>query len=521
MNLPVSMRVFDLNFSGSYSHACPASGEGVAHESWPDGVCAVDGFHSRARVSPLRRALPGQLQGHQFFLLGPIPVHGLCPTYLSREPARYRNLPARLGAAALPCGHSRTDGTQHPGRCQRAARLAHLCRSGSSSDRHRAAVVHQRKFWRGVATDRLRAGLHHHRSLSCAVPLGALSSPERGREDAYAARFAWQSSGLYPRGTGENPRDSHSRSVVDRTGFHLHHGPSLLGFPTAACSAPGLGLLHHSRPQRLLLPPPGFASHRQEQRPALRSNHSPAKFLSCQVLSRPAAPHSLPRCADREEPGFPDQQFSAAHPDHRATLQVPLASRVVFQVDQTTSAHQEVLRPLAQRGEDPNLDRHLRVRAAGDCSQAPGIGTQPLSHGTNSEPQFVRKSAPFTGFFAISLSNRNRALLQPNGSIQLMTGQLWRLATGNCFSESFSGSHTGCGDRAHNIPVLNFTDTAPGLGAARAQVTLRCDEVGEAKKPHPSKRSLSGAPSEVSTRRAVGGPPPSLTRLRERYGRLR
>src|SRR5208337_4534457 len=100
-----------------------------------------------------------------------------------------------------------------------------------------------------------------------------------------------------------------------------------------------------------------------------------------------------------------------------------------FKWNQTTSAHQEVLRPLAQRGEDPNLDRHLRVRAAGDCSQAPGIGTQPLSHGTNSEPQFVRKSAPFTGFFAISLSNRNRVPLQPNGSIQLMTGQLWSVAS--------------------------------------------------------------------------------------------
>src|SRR5208337_3266408 len=65
--------VFDLNFSGLYRHAVPASGEGVAHASWPDGVCAVAGFHSRARVSALRRALSGQLQGHQFFLLGPQP----------------------------------------------------------------------------------------------------------------------------------------------------------------------------------------------------------------------------------------------------------------------------------------------------------------------------------------------------------------------------------------------------------------------------------------------------------------
>src|SRR5208283_5284933 len=86
-------------------------------------------------------------------------------------------------------------------------------------------------------------------------------------------------------------------------------------------------------------------------------------------------------------------------------------------------------RPLAQRGEDAHLDCHLRVRAAGDCSQAPGSGTQPLSHGTNPEPQFVRESATFKGFFAHSPRNRNRVPLQPNGSIQLMTGQLWLVAS--------------------------------------------------------------------------------------------
>src|SRR5271165_848012 len=429
MNLRLAMSVFDLNFSGLYSHAFPAFEEGVAYASWSDGVRAVDGFHSRTPVSPLRRALSRQLHGHQLFLLGPVPVHGLCPTHLSREPARHRNLPASFGAAPLPCGDSRPGLAQHLGRCQRVARLAHLCRPGASADRHRASAVRPRKFRGGVAADRLRAGLHHDRSLSGAVPLGTLSHPERGREDAYPARFAWQYSGLHSCGTRENPRDSHARPVVDRTRFHLHHGSRLLGFPTFACSAQSPGLLHHPRPQRLLLPPPEFAAHRQEQRPALRSSHSPAEFLPRQVLSRALAPYSLPRCRDREEPGVPYQQLSAAHPDDRATVSVPLAGRVVFQVDQTTSAHQKVLRPLAQRGEDATLDRHLRVRAAGDYSQALGSGTQPLSHGTNSEPQFVRENASFTGYFARSPHNRNRVPLQPNGSIQLMTGQLWPLAT--------------------------------------------------------------------------------------------
>src|SRR5271157_2641604 len=97
MNLPVLTSVFDLNSGGPFGHAYPTSGEAVNHESGPDGVRAVDGFHSRARVSPFRRALSGQLQGQQFFLLGPVSVHGVCATHLSRKPARYRDLSAPWG----------------------------------------------------------------------------------------------------------------------------------------------------------------------------------------------------------------------------------------------------------------------------------------------------------------------------------------------------------------------------------------------------------------------------------------
>src|SRR5271157_1372360 len=259
--------------------------------------------------------------------------------------------------------------------------------------------------------------------------LGSLPRPKRGRQAAHAARSAWQHSCLFARGTRENPRDSRLRPTAGRTRIHLPHGSRLPGLPTAVPAAPGAGFLHHPRPQRLPLPPRRCPCGGQNYRPALRPDHSVAKFLYPQILSRAAASHSLPRRGEREELGVSDQQLPAAHADHRTTVPVPLASRAVLQVDQATSAHPEVLRPFAQRGEDATLDCHLRLRAGGDCSQAPGLATQPLPHDTNSQPHIVRKSAAFTGLFANTRRKRTRPLMQPAATVRLITGHLWPLTS--------------------------------------------------------------------------------------------
>src|SRR5260370_20217845 len=112
-----------------------------------------------------------------------------------------------------------------------------------------------------------------------------------------------------------------------------------------------------------------------------------------------------------------------------------LAGRTVFQMGQTTSAHQEVLWPFSQRREDANLDRHLRLRAHIARPQAIGTGTQPLPDFTNSQPDFVRESPTFTGPFAILLARPNINVLQPTGSIPVITGQFWLFA--NCYSASW------------------------------------------------------------------------------------
>ena len=103
------------------------------------------------------------------------------------------------------------------------------------------------------------------------------------------------------------------------------------------------------------------------------------------------------------------------------------AGRIVLQVDQTASAHQEILWALTQRGENPNLDRHLRLCAAGHRPQAPEARTQPVPDVANFQPLTFRKNATFTGVFANKPFRRTGDALQPTQYVRLMTGQFWSM----------------------------------------------------------------------------------------------
>jgi len=64
VNLTAKSRVFDLNWDGSILH--PLVPGGIGNDRWPDGVRAMDGFHSRSQISALRDALRGQYRVRSF-----------------------------------------------------------------------------------------------------------------------------------------------------------------------------------------------------------------------------------------------------------------------------------------------------------------------------------------------------------------------------------------------------------------------------------------------------------------------
>ena len=74
-----------------------------------------------------------------------------------------------------------------------------------------------------------------------------------------------------------------------------------------------------------------------------------------------------------KDAGVPDQQHRFARIDHCRTVQEPLASRAVLQMDQAASAHQAFYRQQRECGEDANLVCRRHLRADRHCQK--GVST--------------------------------------------------------------------------------------------------------------------------------------------------
>ena len=86
-----------------------------------------------------------------------------------------------------------------------------------------------------------------------------------------------------------------------------------------------------------------LASGGSVNRSDLRSDDHAHRILSEQSLSRKTATRKILRRRNRSYFCLPDQQFQSAGPDSSTTLSLTLAGGALFQMDQTTPAHQKLL----------------------------------------------------------------------------------------------------------------------------------------------------------------------------------
>ena len=76
----------------------------------------------------------GDYKVKTLFLLGPVPLHGLCAAHLPGEPTGYRGLSPGGPAETLPSGDTRQGLPKHPGQRQSGPGLAYLCRLCTGPD---------------------------------------------------------------------------------------------------------------------------------------------------------------------------------------------------------------------------------------------------------------------------------------------------------------------------------------------------------------------------------------------------
>src|SRR5713226_3423127 len=152
------------------------------------------------------------------------------------------------------------------------------------------------------------------------------------------------------------------------------------------------GLLWRAHQLQRLAPASLLPCSRQDHRSSIRSHCHLDRHRLRQIVPGATPPRELSRCQNQKTVQVSHQQLHASGNYHRPDLQVAVASGIVFQMDQTAFTHQGLLRYQRERGEDPNLDRGLRLRAGGDRPEALGPGDQPLPDSTDLSVMLFEKT---------------------------------------------------------------------------------------------------------------------------------
>ena len=296
-------------------------------------------------------------------------------------------------------GFPRSSFSRHARRRQRGSRLADLSPLRPSAHRQGARALPQCLLGSGLVRDRLCFRLHHHRWVSVAVSLGAVSAPQKRGQAAYLVGRAGQHSDQCLCDRRAGPRRQPARSTPPPGRSLLLDGSRLCGLRPSLGLHPSLCLLYHARQKESALLPSHLAPRRSLHRGTVRPNHSPDRHPDAAALSPCAAPHRLRRRPEGVPADLPDQPFfpSPAHP--RPTVSGALAGRMVLPLDPAAPVHQGFLRHLRQRREDPRVGRPLDLRAGGDPHQATRTGPESVLNSANSQCHDLRKTPDFTGVF--------------------------------------------------------------------------------------------------------------------------
>ena len=183
----------------------------MVDECRPHRFRATDRVPAQQRIPEVRCSLWRGLSFQRLLLLGPVTGDVFRSVDLSRKSARHRGVPSIHEWEALPHGLTWQGGALHPGRRQRGARLAHLCRLRPGSDRDRATASRPRSNRCRPRTESLCPGFHDHRSVPVTVPVGQIPEAQGRRQDAHVAGPAWQYSHVYQHYQRQSARRQHTR----------------------------------------------------------------------------------------------------------------------------------------------------------------------------------------------------------------------------------------------------------------------------------------------------------------------
>jgi hypothetical protein len=259
---------------------------------------------------------------------------GFSAADIQREPVRYRIVSLGAIGQAVPHGHWCGDQTLYPGRCQRTKRLANLCRVRTTADHASSETLCRIGSRAGPDEHGFCAGLHHHGSLPVAVFMAAISQHQGGGKDAYAVGPSRQYRGIHTYFRRQGARCQRARSDDSETCGDLYNGSRISRFRAALHPSRRRRFFCHSRQSEFRLVTDLFSAKRPGARDHLRSDGGPVGVLQSKELPPLSTPHSLQRSGYRGNTHPSDQPIWSSTTVHLRTIQSPVASRVVLQMDQ-------------------------------------------------------------------------------------------------------------------------------------------------------------------------------------------
>jgi len=125
--------------------------------------------------------------------------------------------------------------------------------------------------------------------------------------------------------------------------------------------------------------------HRQIDKDSMRPDHRTPEFLCPEELPGKTTDNPVSRCEYQQKAGLSHQQFSASGKNHCGSLQMSVASRTLFQMDQAASEDQGILWYHLKCCQDSDLDRNFHLCSGSYHQEGSETGSKSLHYFTGFE----------------------------------------------------------------------------------------------------------------------------------------
>src|SRR5659263_212930 len=257
----------------------------------------------------------------------------------------------------------RSDLKIYNGPCRRKTRLPNLSGLCLSSHFHYEKALSERRSGDRSGLLSLRFRLNDHRSVPFPFSLGAFSQDQSRHQDAHITRSAGIHSDIYQPDYRQSTRCQRVGYSPLGKRFRHRHRSWIRRLYEALYSESLSRFFRDSCQEQFSVPPPQFSESGQNAGASFRSTHCSHNQEIQSGLPGDSAPGVLRGSGHQEAFCLSDQYLYRFLHNRRRYLQAALAGGALLPLDQTTSENQNLLRNIAQRRQNPDLDRcqHLSV----------------------------------------------------------------------------------------------------------------------------------------------------------------